>query len=123
MEKPRFEFYTRPSGHNEFQEYFEQLNLTNQHKLAAVIAKTEKYGLQIAARQRWIRKLQDGIFELRTTGSDIQRGLYFHDDGSRFIITHGFTKKDGKTPPAEIRHAQELRQEYYDGKEGSTYGK
>lgn len=122
MEKPKFEFYTRPSGHTEFQEYFDKLNPADQRKLAAVIFKTEQYGLQIAARQRWIRKLQDGIFELRTTGSDIQRGLYFHDEGSRFIVTHGFTKKDGKTPPAEIRHAQALRREYYDEKEGTTHG-
>jgi phage-related protein len=118
MEKPRFEFFTRPNGHNEFREFIDSLNPIDQVKIATVIAKTEKYGLQIAARQRWIRKLPDGIFELRTTGSNIQRGLYFHVEGAHYVITHGFTKKSEKTPRAEIRHAKNLRLEYYATKEG-----
>lgn len=73
-----------------------------------------KFGLQVAARQMWIKKISDGIFELRTTGSNIQRGLYFHIEGPHYVITHGFTKKTQKTPVSEISHAKELRNEYYD---------
>jgi phage-related protein len=114
MEKPKFEFYTRPSGHNEFQEFLDDLKPVDKQKLVTVIAKTQKFGLQIAVRQLWIRKITDGIFELRTTGSNIQRGLYFHVEGSRYVITHGFTKKTQKTPISELNHAKELRTEYYE---------
>lgn len=114
MENPKFEFYTRPSGHNEFQEFLESLKPVEKQKLVTVIAKTQKFGLQVAARQMWIRKISDGIFELRTTGSNIQRGLYFHVEGPHYVITHGFTKKTQKTPVSEFNHAKEIRTEYYD---------
>lgn len=114
MENPKFEFYTRPSGHNEFQEFLDSLKPVEKQKLVTVIAKTQKFGLQVAARQMWIRKISDGIFELRTTGSNIQRCLYFHVEGPRYVITHGFTKKTQKTPVSELNHAKELRTEYYD---------
>lgn len=114
MEKPKFEFYTRPNGHNEFKEFFNSLSKGDKQKMLAIISKTEKFGLQVAARQLWIKKIQDGLYELRTSGSTIQRGLCFHVKGALFVITHGFTKKTQKTPTTEIRHAAELRQEYYD---------
>ncbi|GBG94837.1 toxin RelE [Ligilactobacillus salitolerans] len=114
MENPKFEFYTRPSGHNEFQEFLDSLKLVEKQRMVAVIAKTQKFGLQVAIRQMWVKKISDGIFELRTTGSNIQRGLYFHVDGPHYVITHGFTKKTQKTPVSELNHAKALRTEYYD---------
>lgn len=113
METPKFEFYTRPNGHNEFKEYLDSLNPNDQVKLATVIAKTQKFGLQVATRKEWVKKLRDGIYELRTTGSNIQRGLYFHVEGSHYVITHGFTKKTRTTPIVQIKHAQDLRKEYF----------
>ena len=38
MDKPKFEFYERPNGHNEFIEFFEQLPEKDQKKMLAVIA-------------------------------------------------------------------------------------
>ena len=111
MENPEFEFYTRPSGHNEFQEFLDNLESLEKQKQVTIIAKTQKLGLQVAARQMWIKKISDGILELQTTGSNILRGLYFHTEGSHYVITHGFTKK---TPVSELNHAKELMKEYYD---------
>lgn len=37
MEKPKFEFYERPNGHNEFLEFLENLPQKDQAKLMAVI--------------------------------------------------------------------------------------
>ena len=37
MEKPKFEFYTRPNGHNEFLEFYSTLPLKDQQKLLATI--------------------------------------------------------------------------------------
>lgn len=114
MGNHKFEFYTRPNGHNEFQEFLDNLKPVEKQKLVTVIAKTQKFGLQAAARQMWIRKISDCIFELRTTGSNIQHGLYFHIEGPRYVITHGFTKTTQKTPVPELSHAKKLRTEYYD---------
>jgi phage-related protein len=56
------------------------------------------------------KKLTDHILELKPT-SEV-RLLYFFDGRNRLVITHGFTKKRGRTPPAEIRRAESLRAEY-----------
>ncbi len=61
-------------------------------------------------------KLGDNLFELRSgIGGNIQRALYFHWLGSKFIITHGFTKKTQKTPIQEIAKAIEIRKEFEEG--------
>lgn len=114
MEKPQFEFYQRPNGHIEFQEFLASLNVKDQEKLVSVMLNTQKFGLLIAHKQKWVKSLGDGIFELRSEyAGNIQRGLYFHVEGSRYIITHGFTKKTQKTPPSQIKHAKDLRDEYF----------
>ncbi|MDB1687147.1 type II toxin-antitoxin system RelE/ParE family toxin [Enterococcus casseliflavus] len=113
MDKPKFEFYERPNGHNEFIEFFEQLPEKDQKKMLAVIANVEEHGILIAQKMKWVKKLGDNLFELRSgMGGNIQRALYFHWLGSKFIITHGFTKKTQKTPIPEIAKAIEIRKEF-----------
>ena len=57
--------------------------------------------------------LGDGIFELRVKqGSNIERVLYFFFTGDKAILTNGFTKKQQKTPPGEIRLAKDRRADY-----------
>ena len=59
------------------------------------------------------KKIDNEIFEIRSkVSSNIQRALYFHVVGNRYIITHGFTKKTQKTPASEIKHAKELKKEF-----------
>ncbi|WP_258381312.1 type II toxin-antitoxin system RelE/ParE family toxin [Lactobacillus helveticus] len=40
------------------------------------------------------------------------RGLYFHVDDGKYVITHGFTKTTKKMPLREIKHAHDIRNEY-----------
>ena len=113
MDKPKFEFYERPNGHNGFIEFFEQLPEKDQKKMLAVIANVEEHGILIAQKMKWVKKLGDNLFELRSgMEGNIQRALYFHWLGSKFIITHGFTKKTQKTPIQEIAKAIEIRKEF-----------
>lgn len=113
MNKPKFEFYIRPNGKNEFLEFLSELPEKDRAKLVAVIANIQEHGLLISQRMEWIKKLDDEIFEVRSkVSSNIQRALYFHVIGNRYIITHGFTKKNQKTPKNEIEHAKKLKVEF-----------
>jgi phage-related protein len=60
-------------------------------------------------------KLNDTIYEFRTLFKKQKyRMLAFWDeDGKAFVIcTHGFIKKTQKTPPGQIKHAENLRKQY-----------
>lgn len=119
MEKKlTFDRVTRPDGSSEFDVFLESLPPKDRAKLIAVLAKTEQYGMQVAIRQLWVKKLTNGIFELRSRhAGNIQRALYFHEVGNRYLITHGFTKKTDKTPKAEIEKAQRIMKEYLEGRD------
>lgn len=118
MKKPKFRTYTRPNGHNEFIEFYESLPRKDKEKLLALIIKVQKKGLLDAQKMKWIKKLDNNLYELRSkAGSNIQRAIYFHVEENDYIITHGFTKKTQKTPIKEINHGKDLRQEYYESLE------
>ncbi|MCH4169732.1 MAG: type II toxin-antitoxin system RelE/ParE family toxin [Lactobacillus sp.] len=115
MNKLEFETYRRPNGHDEFLEWIETLPTKDSAKMLRVINETEENGMLIAQRLRWVRKLDTNLYELRSkVGSNIQRAIYFHVEGERYVITHGFTKKGDKTPPGQIRHGKALRKEWLD---------
>jgi phage-related protein len=55
----------------------------------------------------------DGIFEVRVeVGSDIYRVFIFFDKGNLVVLVNGFQKKTQKTPKAEIKMAEKLKNEY-----------
>lgn len=94
MKNIEFESYKRKNGHDEFLEFIEQLPIKDQQKLLEVIELTQEKGLLTAQKMKWVKKLDDNLFELRSkVSSNIQRVLYFHVVNGRYVITHGFTKK------------------------------
>ena len=108
-----FEYVRDSDGTSEFEKFLDSMPLKDAAKLLAVIEKTEKYGLLVAAQNQWVKKLESNLFELRSkVGSNIQRAIYFHVVGDRYIITHGFTKKTQKTPKREIEKALKIKMEY-----------
>lgn len=113
MEKPKFEFYTRPNGHNEFLEFYYTLPYKDRRKLMATIEIIEKEGMIVAFQLELVKKLDYEIYEIRSKiASNIQRVLYFHRDNNKYIVTHGFTKKTQKTPVREIQLAKKIKAEY-----------
>ncbi|MGG7444647.1 type II toxin-antitoxin system RelE/ParE family toxin [Kosakonia oryzendophytica] len=48
------------------------------------------------------RHLCNGLFEIRTMGIDIARGLYAYQKGKRIYLLRVFIKKTQKTPSGEI---------------------
>ena len=113
MEKPKFISYTRPNGHNEFEEFYNSLPVKDRNKLRATIEMIEEAGIQAAIQLEWIIKLDSEINEIRSkVSSNIQRALYFHVKNNQYIITHGFTKKTQKTPIKEIERAKQIKYEF-----------
>ena len=113
MEKPKFISYTRPNGHNEFEEFYNSLPVKDRNKLRATIEMIEEAGIQAAIQLEWIKKLDSEINEIRSkVSSNIQRALYFHVKNNQYIITHGFTKKTQKTPIKEIERAKQIKREF-----------
>jgi len=54
-----------------------------------------------------VRKLQAGIWEVRSRiGQGIARVL-FTLEGNTMVLLHGFIKKSRKTPPEELRIARQ----------------
>jgi len=119
MEKKlTFDRACRADGTSEFEEFLASLPTKDRAKLLAVVVKTEQFGMTVAIKQQWVKKLRDDIFELRSRqGGNIQRALYFHMKGTEYVITHGFTKKTDRTPDAEIDHAIVVMRAYLEATE------
>lgn len=97
----------------EFDQFLNSLNRIDKVKLVAMIKKIEEVGVQTAARQQWVKKLEDNLYEIRTrTNESFLRGIYFQIKDNKYYITHGFKKKKNKTPTKEIAKAKKLRDNY-----------
>lgn len=109
MKRLEFEYY----NWSEFETFLNQLPSKDAAKLYATINNIEINGLEIAQRQKWVKKLEANLFEIRSRqASNIQRALYFHWENNHYIITHGFAKKSQRTPISEIRRGRRRRQEF-----------
>jgi mRNA-degrading endonuclease RelE of RelBE toxin-antitoxin system len=59
----------------------------------------------------------DGLWEIRVkVGSNIFRIFCCFDEGNLVILLSAFQKKTHKTPKKEIKKAERLKKEYFDGK-------
>ncbi|EAT0258120.1 type II toxin-antitoxin system RelE/ParE family toxin [Salmonella enterica] len=52
------------------------------------------------------KSLGDGLFEIRTMGTDIARGIWVYHKGNTIIMLRVFIKKSQKTPAKEIELAK-----------------
>jgi phage-related protein len=116
IKKINFRPLKRRDGTSEFEDFYEALPSKDRQKLLLIINQTELDGLQIAIRQKWVKKIDKNLYELRSkVSSNIQRAFYFQNVGDEYLITHGFTKKTQETPRREINHAKELRKKFEEG--------
>jgi Phage-related protein len=64
----------------------------------------------------------NGLFEVRVQlGSNIFRIFCFFDGNKLVVLLSGFQKKTQKTPPKEIKRAEQLMTDYYEEKEKETF--
>ena len=105
------EVYQKPDGDVPFDEFLSSLPAKLQAKVIRDLELLEQYGNSL--REPYSKYLEDGIYELRTkVSTDITRSLYFFFDGKKIIITHGFIKKQQKTPQSEIDKAKKYRSDW-----------
>ena len=80
------------------------------------ISRIEYYGLKIAFAMTWVGRLGRNLYEIRSKWqNNIQRAVYFHVKNHHYVITHGFTKKQQKTPQHEINKGIKIRNNYLKG--------
>ncbi len=70
---------------------------------------------------KFVKHIQDGLFELRVEyNSNIYRLFFIFDDGQIVVLFNGFQKKTQKTPLKEITKALKIREDYYEYKRTKT---
>ena len=101
----------------EAEEYFLAQNEKVQKKFLLVFDKIEA-----GSKGKWFEKLKgsDGIFEFRQSDHQkFYRVFAFWDSEEQetlIIGTHGFDKKSNKTPPKEIKKAEQIKKKYFETK-------
>lgn len=89
------------------------LPLDMRARLVRLTELIEQIGFEASPRDS-VKRLDDGLWELRMTGRDgISRAIYVTAAGRRVVILRAFIKKTRKTPPRELevarRRAKEMR--------------
>ncbi|MEK7307882.1 MAG: type II toxin-antitoxin system RelE/ParE family toxin [Nitrospirota bacterium] len=92
-------------------EFLESLSVKERAKIYAYVDKLiEIKNIGVQPKENLSKHLEDGIFELRVSFENrISRSFYFYESGRRIIFTHGFVKKEQKTPKSEIERAKSIR--------------
>lgn len=92
-------------------EFLESLSLKERAKIFAYIDKlVELKNSGMQPKENLSKYLEDGIFELRVSFENrISRSFYFYASEKTIIFTHGFFKKEQKTPKNEIERAKSIR--------------
>jgi phage-related protein len=102
------EYVELPNGRVPAREFVDSLDDKAAARLDAFIDRLRVYGNRMQGK--FVKKLQDGIFELRVKQFDrIFRVLFFYQPGMLIVITSAFQKKTEQTPPDEIARALKLR--------------
>jgi len=103
--------YTTPQGNKPVNEFIHSLELKAQTKVYNALELLKSYGVSVGSPH--IKKLTGTeLWELRILGSDSIRILYIAITGKTFLLLHGFKKKKDKTPPKEIRIAEDRLNEF-----------
>lgn len=79
---------------NDFDEFLASLNVKEKAKVLGLIKKIEEFGILIAIRQQWVKKLDNNLFEIRVRAENsFLRGIYFQVQKNQYYLALGFKKK------------------------------
>lgn len=104
-------FYKTLQGDTPVNDFIRSLEIKAQIKVKDSIKLLQEFGIRLG--QPHIKKLSSTeLWELRIVGSDSIRIFYISITGKNFLLLHGFKKKKNKTPPKEIRIAEDWLTEF-----------
>lgn len=110
-DKWKVKAYQAFDGDVPVEKFIKSLDKKAQIKVSRTVDLLEEFGLEGAYPH--VKKLVGtSLWELRILGGDSIRILYITMTGRVFFLLHGFKKKKQKTPPKEIKIAQERLKEY-----------
>jgi phage-related protein len=105
------DFYIKTNGRCPVEDFLNSLSAKEKVLIRRSLQRLEEYGTELG--RPYVAPLRDHIWELRKeTHQGNIRLLYFFFDGNKFIITHGFKKKDDKVKDSEIEMAVDIRKDY-----------
>lgn len=105
-EKPVLEvrFFRTTAGNEPVREWLLELRRRDR-KVIGFDIKTAQYGWPIG--MPLIRKLEPGIWEVRSDIADGIARVLFTVEGRLMVLLHAFVKKSQKTPPSELKIARQ----------------
>ena len=98
--------YQTLQGDSPVKEFIDSLELKTQAKVHNAINLLREFGKRLGSPNMKCN-IGTELWELRILGSDSIRILYIAIIGKTFLLLHGFKKKKDKTPPKEIKIAEE----------------
>ena len=105
------EFYIKVNGRCPTTDFLDTLSPEELVFIRRLFQRLEEYGTKL--ERPYVAPLRDHIWELRKkTHQGNIRLFYFFFDGNKFIITHGYKKKDAKVKDNEIQKAIDIRKDY-----------
>ncbi|WP_264774438.1 type II toxin-antitoxin system RelE/ParE family toxin [Deinococcus aetherius] len=96
-------FFRTTVGNEPVREWLKSLTREDRKSIGEDI-KTAQFGWPIG--MPLIRKLEKGLWEVRTTLEDGIARIIFTVVGNRMILLHGFVKKSQKTPKNDLETAR-----------------
>jgi phage-related protein len=97
-------FYRSASGNEPVRDWLLELPRGDRRTVGFDI-KTAQYGWPLG--MPLIRKLEPGLWEVRSHISDGIARVVFTVDGQMMVLLHGFVKKSQKTPAADLKTAKQ----------------
>lgn len=113
--KWEIEFYKKEDGKSPVEEFLESLTDKMQAKAIREIDLLEEFGTLLPKpHAKSIEgKKYKGLWELRVkVATDIARTFYFLANSNKFVLLHGFIKKDESTPERELEIARKRMEDY-----------
>ena len=105
------EYYESTSGRRPVEEFIDSLDAKSRARIVRTLDLLEEFGISLG--MSYARHLEKQLWELRIRhGRNRYRIIYFLHTGQTFILLHGFTKKTGPVPRADMEIAESRRDDY-----------
>ena len=105
------EYYQSGASISPVEEFVDSLDAKSRARIARTLDLLEEFGISLG--MPYARHFEKQLWELRIRhGRNWYRIIYFLYTGQTFILLHGFTKKTGPVPRADMETAESRRYDY-----------